>query len=214
VPGSENPRNRSVGSAETRKRDHGTTTSRLRGLAVVGVEAAWNIRVRCPRLTRLRDLSRQGVDEWPANPHLWFHNCVSNTAPLPKTRTRFAKRRCGSTQSPSPLTPAINAPSAQAISRPGRKQAGPSLGPPRRFEHDAPRCVRSRPPDFAGQREEAPRGGLVGETVASGCSQTPVTAKWPFEGFLNRESLPLTWISRWMAAESVACGVLPPGLVQ
>ena len=58
--------------------------------------------------------------------------------------------------------------------------------------------------------ERGPAWGLVGETLGSSAH---VAVKWPFEDFWNRDSLPFTVISRVMAAKSVACGVLPPGLV-
>src|ERR1043165_9720303 len=40
----------------------------------------------------------------------------------------------------------------------------------------------------------------------------PLYSNWPRSTFLKRASLPLVTVSRRIAAESVACGILPPGL--
>ena len=63
-------------------------------------------------------------------------------------------------------------------------------------------------PDVGRRGRFGPRFGL-----GSGYS-LPVAANKPRSVFLNRESFPRLAISRINAAKSVACGVLPPGLVQ
>src|SRR5262245_35795146 len=51
-------------------------------------------------------------------------------------------------------------------------------------------------------------------SASIGQAAFPFAANKPRSALRNREALPLSRISRLNAACSVACGVLPPGLVQ
>ena len=56
--------------------------------------------------------------------------------------------------------------------------------------------------------------GLLGERVRDWNYAAPVLANLPRSDFLNLDSFPLSRISRAILEYKVACGVLPPGVVQ